>query len=206
MITVGYDPGLGLLHLGFDVEGSTANLGPLLEILDRHRVKTTMFIVGAWAEANPYWIQEFVRRGHELASHSYSHSNLRDFSKEQISEELRRTEEISVSLTGQSTKPWLRPPYGGYTSDSVQSAYESGWTTITWTGSTLDTTVDASEETMCSTLRSGTFPGSILYTHPYHPEMPATVDRFIGDAQSRGYIFVPLSVLLAGNPGAFLTQ
>ena len=62
------DDGLKLIHLGFDIEGEKFYLDELLDVLDRRQVKTTMFVLGSWAERNPDWVQEFARRGHEMAS------------------------------------------------------------------------------------------------------------------------------------------
>ena len=206
MVFAGTGGGQNLIQLGFDVEGSPAHLGELLDILDRRGVKTTMFILGSWAETYPDWVREIARRGHELANHTYSHGNMRDMSAEQVVDELNRTEDIVLRLTGQSTKPWLRPPFGSRSDESVQAAYEAGWTTIIWSGSADDWREDATADRMCQTMREGSFPGSILYTHTYRADMPETIDRYIGEMQSRGYTFVPMSVLMSNNPSAWLTQ
>lgn len=195
-----------LIQLGFDVEGSPARLGELLDILDRRGVKTTMFILGSWAETYPDWVREMARRGHEMANHTYSHGNMRDMTPEQVVAELNRTEEIVQALTGQSTKPWLRPPFGSRSDESVRAAYEAGWTTVIWSGSADDWREDATADRMCQTMREGSFPGSILYAHTYHTDMPETIDRYLGEMQSRGYTFAPLSVLMDGNPTAWLTS
>ncbi|GAB4151031.1 MAG: hypothetical protein Fur0021_14500 [Candidatus Promineifilaceae bacterium] len=194
-----------LIQLGFDVEGSPAHLGELLDVLDRRGVKTTMFILGSWAETYPDWVREMARRGHEMANHTYSHSNMREMSAEQLVAELNHTEEIVLALTGQSTKPWLRPPYGSRSDESVRAAYEAGWTTVIWSGSADDWREDATADRMCQTMREGSFPGSILYAHTYRADMPETVDRYLGEMQARGYTFAPLSVLMAGDPTAWLT-
>ncbi len=196
-----YNGGGGnLIHLGFDVEGSPAYLGELLDVLDRRGVKTTMYILGSWAENYPNWVQTFAQRGHELGNHAYSHANMNDLTPQQIKDELNQTEQIIRNLTGQSSKPYFRPPYGSRSDASVQAAYEAGWSTIIWSGSSEDWRGDETNANlMCQTMRQGAFPGSILYTHTYRADMPEAVDRFIGEMQSRGYIFVPVSVILAGG-------
>jgi hypothetical protein len=42
-------------------------LAPLLDLLDRHAVKTTFFVPGITADCYPDAIHEINRRGHELA-------------------------------------------------------------------------------------------------------------------------------------------
>ncbi|MFQ5419616.1 MAG: polysaccharide deacetylase family protein [Anaerolineae bacterium] len=203
ILGVGSGGGLNLIHLGFDVEGSPAHLGELLDVLDRHGVKTTMFILGSWAETYPGWVTELARRGHELGNHTYSHSNLKPMTAEEVLAELQRTETAVLQLTGQSTKPWLRPPFGSRSEVSVQTAFDNGWTTVTWTGSADDWREDWSEDDMCRTLRTTAFPGAILYAHTFRPEMAGAVERFILEMQSRGFTFVPLSVLMSDNPEAY---
>lgn len=197
---------LKLIHLGFDVEGSPDPLGEMLDVLEARGVQTTMFIVGSWAETYPDRIKEMAARGHEFANHTLSHGNMKDMSAEMVQDELKRTEAIVQRLTGQSTKPYLRPPFGSRSVESVQAAYDVGWTTVIWSGSTEDWRVDATEESMCKTLLEGGRPGGILYSHSWHPAMPAVIDRFIGEMQSQGYTFVPLSVMMSGQAQSYLVQ
>ena len=196
---------LKLIHFGFDVEGSPAYLGELLDVLDRRGVKTTMFILGSWAESYPDWIRAFNERGHEFANHTYTHGNLREMDAETIKDELERTEAVVQRLTGQTSKPWFRPPFGSRSELSIQTAYENGYTTVIWSGSSEDWRQDTTEDIMCKTLLDGAYPGGILYSHTGRVEIPAVVDRFIGEMQSQGYTFVPLSVLMSNNPAAYLT-
>lgn len=197
--------GYGLMHLGFDVEGTPDYLGELLDVLDRHGVKTSMFILGSWAETYPQWVIEMDRRGHEMVSHSYSHADFGTMTPERVADELQRTERIVMDLTGQTTKPWFRPPFGSRSDDSIRVAHELGFTTVIWTSSTDDWRPDLTEDEMCANLMLGGWPGAILYSHTYRPEIPAVVDRFLGEMQSRGYVFVPMSVLMAPDPGVYLT-
>jgi len=44
-----------------------------LDLLDRHQVKATFFVLGWIAERHPALIREIKRRGHEIGCHSYRH-------------------------------------------------------------------------------------------------------------------------------------
>ncbi|MCB8965478.1 MAG: polysaccharide deacetylase family protein [Ardenticatenaceae bacterium] len=200
------DTGLKLLHLGFDVEGDPYFVGDLLDVLDKRQVKTTMFVLGSWADTYPEWVQEFARRGHELATHGYSHADMSSMTASQISAELRDTEFSINSLTGQTTKPWLRPPFGSYSETSVQAAYAAGYTTVIWTGSANDWRSGMDADKMCATLRYYASPGAILYAHTNRAEVVTAVDRFIAEMQDAGYTFVPLSLLLADDPADWLQR
>lgn len=200
----GNGAGLSLIHLGFDVEGPTGQLPVILDILDKYNVKTTMFILGSWAEASPEWVAEFVARGHEVANHSYTHGNLGDMSADAVIGELERTENIVQQIVGQSTKPWLRPPFGSRSPESIQAAFDAGYTTVIWTSSTDDWRPEYTADDMCNALMEGGYPGAILYTHSYRPEIPEVTERFIAEMIDRGYTFVPLSVMMASDPAQFV--
>jgi peptidoglycan/xylan/chitin deacetylase (PgdA/CDA1 family) len=196
--------GPSLIHLGFDVEGNVDELDEILDILDRYNVKTTMFVLGSWASTRPEWLLEFEARGHEFANHSWTHGNLGDMTPEEVVSELNLTEELVQQVTGQTTKPWLRPPFGSRSPESMQAAYDLGYTTVVWSSSTDDWRQEYTEDDMCRSLLDGSYPGGILYTHSYRPEIPAVIERYIAEMIDRGYTFVPMSVLMAENPASFI--
>lgn len=44
-----------------------------LELLDRHQVKATFFVLGWTAERHPQVVHDIIAAGHEVACHSYAH-------------------------------------------------------------------------------------------------------------------------------------
>ncbi len=72
----------------------------LLDLLGRHRLTATVFVVGADAEREDgaKAVAEIVAAGHEVANHSYLHQPwLHRFSRAQLDDELARTEEALVA-------------------------------------------------------------------------------------------------------------
>lgn len=66
----------------------------------------------------------------DLGNHSWSHPDFRDLDAEAIRDQLRRTEDAVAELTGRSTKPWFRPPYGGLDDQIPAVVGAAGWPTI----------------------------------------------------------------------------
>lgn len=97
--------------LAFESGGSAEACARTLDVLRGARVRATVFLDGQWAEANPDLVRLTVRDGHELGNHAYSHPDFTTLTDETIAEELERTEALAQQLVGQSTRPWLRPPY-----------------------------------------------------------------------------------------------
>jgi len=75
----------------------------VLEMLKKYNLKITFFIVGRDAddERNSDVISEITKYGHEVGNHSYNHeAAFNYYKKDEILEELERTEEVIERTTG----------------------------------------------------------------------------------------------------------
>ncbi|MCK4658365.1 MAG: DUF3473 domain-containing protein [Phycisphaerae bacterium] len=81
------------------------NVRRVLSLLDEHQVKATFFILGKVGDLYPDLVREVDQAGHEIASHGWSHRLVYNLSPEQFRQDLRRSIEQLVTLTG-------RPPLG----------------------------------------------------------------------------------------------
>ncbi|WP_223922188.1 polysaccharide deacetylase family protein [Geobacter sp. AOG2] len=72
----------------------------LLDLFAEFKVKTTFFVLGCVAEADPGLVRNIHRQGHEIASHGYSHRLVHELSPAEFSEELHRTEDVIMGITG----------------------------------------------------------------------------------------------------------
>jgi polysaccharide deacetylase family protein (PEP-CTERM system associated) len=75
------------------------NTHKILELLDRHQVRATFFILGIVAEKHPQLVREIAEGGHELASHGYDHKLIYDMTNDQFREELIRTNDLLESIS-----------------------------------------------------------------------------------------------------------
>ncbi|MEQ9517879.1 MAG: polysaccharide deacetylase family protein [Parvibaculum sp.] len=77
--TMQYQKSVGVedkeLVLTFDDGPDPVVTPQILDTLDQFCVKATFFMTGLRAERYPELVQEVARRGHTIASHSYSHPN-----------------------------------------------------------------------------------------------------------------------------------
>ena len=60
----------------------------LLELFDKYNVTATFFSLGYIAEKFPHLIEKICSSGHEIASHGYSHLDLRKISREDFESDL----------------------------------------------------------------------------------------------------------------------
>ena len=82
----------------------TKNTKMILEMFEKHNVKATFFVLGYIAEKNPELIKEISELGHEIASHSYAHIDLRKVSKEQFEDDFLKSINILEKITGKKVE------------------------------------------------------------------------------------------------------
>ncbi len=90
---------------------SVGNVDRLLEILDRHAVKGTFFILGWTAERHPDLVRRLADGGHEIASHGYDHELIYRQSPEAFREDVRRARGVLQDLSGQDVLGYRAPSY-----------------------------------------------------------------------------------------------
>lgn len=125
----------------FDAGSDAGFTSQILDTLAANDIKASFGMTGRWAEQNPDLLSRIVNEGHELINHSYDHASFTGQStgKPPLTQaerwgELDRTEAIVKQITGATTKPYFRPPYGDF-DDSVNVdvgargyAYNVMWT------------------------------------------------------------------------------
>ena len=125
------------LALTFD-DGPNATWTPrLLEILARHDVRATFFLLGSRAEGKPELVRRIAAAGHVIGNHSWSHPNLARTSASRVREELERTNETLEQITGMPVN-FFRPPFGARRPAVLRIARELGLTPVLWNAMTSD--------------------------------------------------------------------
>lgn len=95
------------------------NTRRLLDLFDNHNVKATHFVLGWVAERFPELVREIDARGHEVASHGYSHQLIYEQTPELFYEETRKSKDILENL--------LSKPIAGYRAASYSITKKSLW-------------------------------------------------------------------------------
>lgn len=86
------------------------NTNKILDLFEKFNVKATFFTLGYIAEKFPELVKEIDHRGHEIASHGYSHQDIRKISKEQFEMDLKKSLDILEKITGKKVLGF-RAPY-----------------------------------------------------------------------------------------------
>lgn len=125
------------VSLMINVYWGTEYIEPILDILDEKNVKCTFFVGGTWVNDNPELLKKIYAKGHEIASHGYSHKEHEKLSFEQNLSEMQKTHAIVKKTIGYDITLFA-PPGGSYSSLTVEASKSMGYTTIMWTRDTID--------------------------------------------------------------------
>ncbi|KAI9485876.1 MAG: hypothetical protein EXX96DRAFT_613726 [Benjaminiella poitrasii] len=132
----------GYVALTYD-DGPNIYTSALVKLLNEKGVKATFFVNGdnflqlaenANAQAA---LKEAYKSGHQIASHTWSHKDLNEVSREVFDYEIDQLENIVYSTI--NVKPaFLRPPYGSANKTTLQILESKGYSVIEWSTDTKD--------------------------------------------------------------------
>jgi peptidoglycan-N-acetylglucosamine deacetylase len=109
--TIRHTPDASSLALTFD-DGPNPRVTPgLLDLLERHKVRATFFLMGGRVGETPGLAREIAARGHVIGNHTHTHPRLTFCSPSKTREELNRCDEAIEAVTGKRPR-WMRPPFG----------------------------------------------------------------------------------------------
>ncbi len=126
------NPDQPLVALTFDIEIDDTSLYTILEALDAHQARGTFFVTGRWVKSFPAAAKAIVSRGHELGNHSLTHPAFSAIGADGAVSELAETERLVREITGASTRPYFRFPYGDSTPQMVETIGRAGYVAYHW--------------------------------------------------------------------------
>ncbi len=88
-----------------------ANVDKLLELFEKKSATATFFILGWIAERYPELIQRISDRGHEIASHGYSHRMVTKLDRKEFGNDLNQSIEILQDVSGKRILGFRAPTF-----------------------------------------------------------------------------------------------
>ena len=123
--------------ISFDAAWGADKTEDILAILDEFNVNATFFLVGFWVDEYEYIVKEIDVSGCEIGTHSNTHPDMVNLSKDSIKEELTTSIEKIENVTGKEVT-LFRAPFGSYNNTLLDVTEELGLKTIQWDVDTLD--------------------------------------------------------------------
>ncbi|MEX2010237.1 MAG: polysaccharide deacetylase family protein [Parcubacteria group bacterium] len=182
-------------RVSFTFDGGAGNHShdEIIAILKKHNLKSTYFLTGKWATLNPEAVREMRDEGHEIFNHTYNHPELTKLGEADIQNELSSAEDAIKSITGVTTKPYFRAPYGDRNAQVLKVAAQSGYQHIYWTIDAWDWRPGWTEETVKARILDNLAPGNIYLMHIGDDITGNILDEVFTEIKARGYTIVPLT-------------
>jgi len=207
----GLAPGTKQLALTYDDGPNDPHTLHLLEVLAKHDVHATFFLIGRYVRQRPEIAREIVKAGHVVGNHTFTHPLLTYKSASEIRRELsdcRSALEDAIGGSSNLISNLFRPPFGGRRPAVLRIARELGLEPVMWNVTGYDWNAPPSaeiEQKVSSQMRGGDV---ILLHDGGHRQMGAdrsqtvlATDHLIAKYKSEAYELVTIPHMLSARVG-----
>lgn len=197
-------PGGLNLALTFDDGPNDPYTLRLLDVLGKHDVHATFFLIGRYVKQRPDIVREIARRGHVIGNHTFTHPQLIFLSAAEAQAEIVQCREAIHDAVGEHSN-LFRPPWGGRRPGTFRLVRELGLEPVMWNVTGFDWNAPSVEyiEQKVGNARGGDV---VLLHDGGHAAFGAdrsktveAVNRMIARFKSEGRVFATIPEML-GNP------
>src|SRR5580700_1917479 len=118
---------------------------PLLDLLARHNLRATFFLIGRYVRQRPRLVREIRDAGHLIGNHTVNHPWLAVQSPGRVREELAGCNAALEDVLGGPVR-FFRPPHGSRRPDVLRAARDLGLTPVMWNAMGYDWRVNTTAE------------------------------------------------------------
>jgi peptidoglycan-N-acetylglucosamine deacetylase len=127
----GLERGSKQIALTYDDGPNDPHTMKLIEVLDRHAVRATFFMIGRYVRQRPDIAREVARAGHVIGNHTLTHPLLIFESAAPTRMELVECRTALTDAVGEHSD-LFRPPFGGRRPATLKVARDLGLATVMW--------------------------------------------------------------------------
>ena len=199
---VGLPRGTKKLALTYDDGPNDPHTEQLLDVLARHEVHATFFLIGRYVKQRPDIVRKIVAAGHTIGNHTWNHPNLIFCSPAETRKQLADTQKAIEDACG--LRPTLvRPPFGGRRPGTFSTARELGLEPIMWKVTCYDWNA-TSHESIERNARRQVRGGEVILLHDGgHKQFGAdrshtvkATDNLLREYREKGFAFVSVEEMI----------
>ena len=198
----GLKNGAKQLALTYDDGPNDPHTLRLLEVLAKHDVLATFFLIGRFVKQRPDIARELVRAGHVIGNHTFTHPRLIFKSARQVKEEILQCHQAITDAVGEHSN-FFRPPFGGRRPITLRVVRGLGLEPVMWNVTGYDwnaTSAEYIERKVTSKVRGG----DVILLHDgghraFGTDRSCTVtatDELIARYKSEGYEFLTVPEMM----------
>jgi peptidoglycan/xylan/chitin deacetylase (PgdA/CDA1 family) len=198
----GLPRGTKQLALTYDDGPNDPHTLRLLEILAKHNVHATFFLIGRYVKQRPELAREIVQAGHIVGNHTFTHPLLIFKSTAEIRQELSACRSALEDAVGQHSS-LFRPPFGGRRPAVLRIVRELGLKPVMWNVTGYDWTAPPCaviEQKVTKQIRGGDVillhDGGHLHMGADRSQTVEATDHLITKYKSEGYEFTTIPQML----------
>ncbi len=201
----GLSRGTKQLALTYDDGPNDPHTFRLLEVLAKHGVHATFFMIGRYVQQRPDIARDTVKAGHVVGNHTFTHPLLTLKSAAEVCQELSDCRSALQDAIGEHSN-LFRPPFGGRRPAVLRIARGLGLEPVMWNVTGYDWTSPPSaviEQKVSKQIRGGDV---ILLHDGGHKQMGVdrsqtvqATDRLIAKYKAEGYEFVTIPEMMQKN-------
>ncbi|MFA5676307.1 MAG: polysaccharide deacetylase family protein [Christensenellales bacterium] len=166
----------------------------ILAELKKESTRATFCVMGLWATENGPAVDDIMRDGHEIVSHSMYHERYPDITQNEIIEDADEAASLIFEKTGYDTRI-IRLPYGAFDTPAILSLEGEGYIPIKWSLDSKDWKgYDAQK--LAQDVLFEVKSGDIIMFQNNMDQTPKALAAIILGLRERGFKIVSLSELL----------
>jgi peptidoglycan/xylan/chitin deacetylase (PgdA/CDA1 family) len=169
----------------------------VLDVLSKHKVYATFFLIGEHAEKNPELVKKIYNAGHELGNHTYSHALLIFRTPSFVHDQIEKTDKI-IRNCGYEKEIYFRSPHGMKLLADAWELSQMNRTNILFDVVAWDWTSPGVQQIVANVMED-VKPGSIILLHDgcgNEKDIVTASDTIITKLKAQGYRFLTISELL----------
>lgn len=187
-----------VLYLTFDAGYENGCTAQILDILKKHEVPATFFLVGHYMETNADLVRRMVDEGHIVGNHTMHHYDMSKLTdKAAFQKELQDLETLFQQVTGKALPKYYRPPQGTYSEDNLKMAQELGYKTVFWSLAYVDWNQNKqpTRDYALGKLLPRTHNGAVILLHSTSTTNAQILDELLTKWKAQGYRFESIDKL-----------
>jgi peptidoglycan-N-acetylglucosamine deacetylase len=190
------------LALTYDDGPNDPHTFKLLEVLAKHDVRATFFLIGRHVEKRPDIVRQLAQSGHVIGNHTYTHPNLIFCSAAQTKIQIQECTAALTEAVGDHSR-LFRPPFGGRRPSTLRVVRSLGLQPVMWNITGWDWKAPPAEQ-IVQKVSSKIRGGDVILLHDGddgkmgadRSQTVIATDRLIERYKNEGYEFVTVAEMM----------